>query len=294
MPDFWTHLIAGEEIKAAIKEPQLNSLLNSKDQLFNFACQGADPFFYNDFWPWIKNKRGPQKGDLIHSASGRKLFAPILITFKKEGVYSKNKLPESEFWQHNLVYLLGFISHYVLDRECHPYVIQNGGEGEKHKLIEASLDIYIMQQQWSKKPEDINPLAYYELKETYKENLNYFYQLIFNDFLKTELPQNLFWESYLDLRKYHKVFSGSKIKKYYFFKLINFFLPQDLAQHSYALNQKREIWPKKNYQEFEKHFKRGIKSAQKLIAATLKYFCSKISLTELLNLYGSKNFVGEK
>lgn len=294
MPDFWTHLIAGEEIMAGMGDSNIKSILNQNYQLFNFGAQGADFFFYNDFWPWKKAKRGPEKGKLIHSLSGKKLFAEILTAYKKEGFHLQSKLPDSEYWQHNLVYLLGFISHYALDRECHPFIIKNGGSGENHKLIEASIDIYIMEKKWNQKAKKINPLPYYQLQKNHLENLNYFYQHIFNNLFKKSLEKELIWESYLDLRKYHKLFFTSDFKKYYLFKFLDLILPQNLSQYNYDLNQDQDIWPAEKYQEFEICFAKGIRFARELIKETLKYFQSQTSLSEVLRVFGEKNFMGNK
>lgn len=294
MPDFWTHLIAGEKIAAGIKDQQVQDLLENNYQLFNYGCQGADFFFYNNFWPWKKSKKGPKKGERIHSLSGEKLFNEILRSYKRENIYSKAQQSGAQFCQHNLVYLLGFISHYALDRECHPFIIENGGEAEKHKLIEASLDVYIMQQNWNQSPKSINPLPYYQLQNQHLETLAYFYQLIFQNIFKEKLETQLIWDSYLDLRKYHKFFLTKDLKKYYLFKLLNIVLPQNLSHHCYALNEKQDIWPLENYQQFENYFNKGIKSAQKLIEETLSYFQAEASLTELLSSFSAKNFMGEK
>ncbi len=293
MPDFWTHLIAGEEIAKGIDNKDIKSLLDQNYQLFNYGCQGADFFFYKDFLPWQREKIGPKKGEMVHSLSGKKLFSELLTTYKKRGVYNQAQLPDSKLWQHNLVYLLGFISHYALDRECHPFIIENGGRDEKHKLIEASIDIYMMGEKWDQSPTAVNPLPYYQLQEEHFMSLNYYYHLIFNSIFKEELGKQLVWESYLDLRKYHKIFFAKDTKKYYLLKFLNLMLPQNLSQHCYALNEKEDIWPSGNYQQFEKHYLSGIKSAQKLIKQTLNYFQSETSLTELLSLFSAKNFLGE-
>lgn len=294
MPDFWTHLIAGEEITAGIKAKNIKSLLSKNYQLFNYGLEGADFFFYHKFLPWQRSERGPKKGDQIHSLSGQKLFAKILTAYKKEGIYLQAELPDSDFWQQNLVYLLGFISHYALDRECHPYIIQNGGRGKKHKLIEASIDLYIMEKKWNQSPAQINPLPYYKLQKEHFDSLNYFYQLIFSQIFQEELEIELLRESYFDLRKYHKLFFIKSKKKYYLFKSLNLILPQNLSQYSYALTEQENIWPEENYQQFEKCFKKGISSAQQLIEQSLNYLAGEVSLTEILKLFGDKNFIGEK
>lgn len=293
MPDFWTHLIAGEEITAGIKDKEIRTLLNNNYQLFNYGCQGADFFFYKDFWPWKKSEIGSKKGEQIHSLSGKELFKELLLAYKKEEIYAQSKLTDSDFKKNNLVYLLGFISHYALDRECHPFIIKNGGRDKKHKLIEASIDIYIMKEKWNQSPSAKNPLLFYQLQEKHFANLNYFYQLIFASIIKEKLKEDLIKESYQDLRKYHKLFSTNVSKKYYLFKFLNIFTSQDLSNHCYALNEKVEVWPVENYKQFEKHFNRGIKSAQKLIEQTLSYFKNGTSLTEIINLFGEKNFLGE-
>lgn len=293
MPDFWTHLIAGEEIKAGIKVKNIKSLLDQNYQFFNYSLEGADFFFYNNFLPWQKDKRGAKKGEQLHLLSGNKLFAKILMAYKKEGVYFQAKLPDSEFWRYNLVYLLGFISHYALDRTCHPFIIENGGQGKKHKLIEASIDLYIMEKKWGQSPAKINPLPYYQLQEEHFKSLKYFYQLIFNRIFEEEVELELLKESYLDLRKYHKIFFTEDKKRYCLFKFLNLILPQDLSQYSYALNEQENIWPKKNYQQFERHFEKGISSAQELIEQSLNYLAGESSLTDILNLFGERNFLGK-
>lgn len=293
MPDFWTHLIAGEEIVKRLEDNKIRELLNQNYQLFNYGCQGADFFFYNDFLPWQKGKLGPKKGEMIHQLSGRKVFAELLTSFKKETVYLGAELPDSEYWQHNLVYLLGFISHYALDRECHPLIIKKGGRDHKHKLIEASIDIHIMQIKWQQSPTEVDPLPYYQLQENHFNNLKFFYQLIFENIFREEFDAQLLWDSYLDLRKYHKLFFVKSSAEYYLFKLLNLILTQNLSQYSYDLNEKEDIWPAENYQLFEKSFTAGINSALKLIQQTLEYFQSARSLSETLSSFGDKNFMGE-
>ena len=293
MPDFWTHLVAGEEINAGLSNKSLQKLINNNYQLFNYGCQGADFFFYHNFLPWQQSEPSSKKGNDIHRLSAKKLFAEILTAYKKEGVYHHKIIPDSAYWQHNLVYLLGFISHFAVDRECHPYILEHGGRGKDHKQIEASIDLYIMKKKWQQSPVNTDPRPYYRLLPEIKDNLKFFYKIIFDNLIKEELNEKLLWDSYLDYRKYHKIFYTSGSKKYYLFKFINYIIPQNLAQYNYGLCENKAVWPEKNYLEFEKRYKKGVESAQKLIEKTLLYFSSEISLSELLKNYGDKNFMGE-
>lgn len=294
MPDFWTHIIAGEEIAKQISDHNIKKLLNTNYQFFNFSSQGADFFFYNDFWPWIKNKKGPEKGEKIHQLSGQKLFSQILTTFKKERIYYNKELPQENLLANKLIYLLGFISHYAVDRECHPYIIDNGGQGAEHKLIEIKIDLYLIDKKWNKSAAEIDPLPYYQLKKEDEESIYYFYKLIFNNLFEEDLERNLIWESYLDLRKYHKLFYADGSGKSYLFKILNYILPQNLSQYSYDLALNEKIWTEEKFITFEKKLNGGIKSALLLIEQTLAYLNSEVSLTEVLEFYTELNFVGEK
>lgn len=293
MPDFWTHLIAGEEISQSITRKNLKELIEKNYQLFNFACQGADILFYHKFLPWQQSSSS-KKADLIHNLSGRKLFGAVLSEYKKERVYLSGQLPDSLYWQQNLVYLAGFISHFALDKECHPYIQKNGGAGADHKLIEMSIDVYLMNKKWNQHSKKVDPRPYYQLKDDYKKSLNYFYQLIFNNLLKTELASDLVWDSYQDLEKFHSIFFSTNSKKYYLLKFLNYIFPQNLSQYNYALSEKEAVWSQKNYQEFELKYENGVELAQILIEKTLLYLESKISLSQLLEYFGDQNFLGEK
>lgn len=292
MPDFWTHLIIANEVAAKIKDDPLKKLIEANSQLFNFAAQGADFFFYHNFLPWEDNEFSFQIGEEIHHLNSDKLFAEILTTYKKEN-YSQQKIRDSAYLDSNLIYLLGFISHFALDSKCHPYIINHGGAGEKHKLIEASIDLYLMQKKWNKSPVNIDPLPYYQLKSEFRESLEFFYQLIFKKLLKKKLPPDLVWNSYLDLRRYHRLFFVHNKRKYYFLKALNYLISKDLSQYSYALCEEKEVWPQENYQKFEKFLQEGAELAAVLITKTMLYFESEISLSQLLKFYGSRNFLGE-
>lgn len=294
MPDFWTHIIAGEEIAAQISDQNITKLLNTNYQFYNFSCQGADFFFYNNFWPWSISKKGVEKGDKIHQLSGKKLFSQLLTEYKKDEIYYNKEIPAENLAANKLIYLLGFISHYAVDRECHPYIINNGGKGAEHKLIEIKIDLYLTEKKWNKSAAEINPLPYYQLKKDHEESIYYFYQCIFNSLFEEDLERDLIWDSYLDLRKYHKLFFANKKGKINLFKMLNSILPQNLNQYSYDLALNERVWSEEKFTTFEKKLKKGIKSALFLIEQTLAYLKSEISLTEVCELYTDLNFVGEK
>ena len=67
MPDFWTHVIAGQEMINKSQNERLIALFDENKEIFNFATQGPDFFFYNNFWPWKKEKEGVNLGERLHN-----------------------------------------------------------------------------------------------------------------------------------------------------------------------------------------------------------------------------------
>jgi hypothetical protein len=297
MPDFWVHIIAGEEVKNSLKEDFIQELINNNYQLFNFACQGADPFFYYKFWPWQHNKIGWQLAEDIHQLAGQKLFAALLTAYKKADIVGAHKLDSSQ--SKKLIYLLGFIVHYTIDRECHPYILANGGQGKQHKLIESMLDVYLMQEYWQQQAAQVNPVPYYKLTVKDQQTASYFYQIIIEDVLVNFSEQfrlaELLSASYLALKKYHKFFTASSTAQTHLLETLNYLLPINLAQYNYQLAEKQQkrLWSDIQFAEFDQLYKQAILKAVQLINKTFLYLDGAESLSNLLRQYGKQNFLGQ-
>lgn len=297
MPDFWVHIIAGEEVKNSLKEDFIQELINNNYQLFNFACQGADPFFYYKFWPWQHNKIGWQLAEDIHQLAGQKIFAALLTAYKKADIVGAHKLESSQ--SKKLIYLLGFIVHYTIDRECHPYILANGGQGKQHKLIESILDVYLMQEYWQQQAAELNPLPYYKLTGKDQQAAIYFYKIIIADALVKFSDQSrlekLLAASYLALKKYHKIFTTTSTAQIYLLKTFNYMLPLNLAQYNYQLAEKQQqsLWSDSQFAELNQLYKNAILKAVHLVNVTLVYLQGSESLSNLLRQYGKQNFLGQ-
>ncbi len=129
LPNIWTHMIYGEQVakKAGI------SFDASYQNVFRFGCQGPDPFFYYNFWPWKKEKAPVRIGGMIHKQNCG-TFLLKMLQYAKE---SQDKLLQA--------YVLGFVAHHLLDRNAHPYIIyKSGEEGNKHQLLENIIDTLIL------------------------------------------------------------------------------------------------------------------------------------------------------
>ncbi|MFW6007172.1 MAG: hypothetical protein ACOCQ5_04210, partial [Halanaerobiales bacterium] len=74
MPGFWTHILAGEQIIDKIDRTSLLDIIEEDRKFYNFGCQGPDFLYFNNFWPWIKNKDGNIAGGKLHTQKIKSLF----------------------------------------------------------------------------------------------------------------------------------------------------------------------------------------------------------------------------
>ncbi|MGN1201828.1 MAG: zinc dependent phospholipase C family protein, partial [Eubacterium sp.] len=114
-----------------------------KEDAVLFGTQGPDIFFFHRIFPWMPGKPLLKYGSMLHRAKPDRLFENMREYFR---VSDNKDVAQS--------YVYGFILHYALDRNCHPYVycLQNKIT-DKHKLtnphsahntVEFSLDSYLL------------------------------------------------------------------------------------------------------------------------------------------------------
>ncbi len=119
MPSSYTHQsFAKRSISLFPKEIQDIILKYPKD--FYFGSLGPDPLY---FYGPLKGNPLYSLADDIHNHGIRKMLSDI-----------------SSFDERKMCFLFGYISHYVLDKNCHEYIYQIDRDGKMHHIIEAELD----------------------------------------------------------------------------------------------------------------------------------------------------------
>ncbi|KXG43588.1 zinc dependent phospholipase C family protein [Tepidibacillus decaturensis] len=128
MPNVWTHNLFGEHLDKEIGYDFLEH-----KEIYYLGCQGPDPFFYHHFWPWRKDKSVTKIGSLLH----KKHCGSFLV----EMVQYLKQHPDPLL----KAYVFGFVSHHLLDRNTHPYIVyRSGEEGNKHQKLEIMIDTLMM------------------------------------------------------------------------------------------------------------------------------------------------------
>ncbi len=141
MPAFGTHYIFFEEMKDKIEE-EFGYKLNVG--VAGVGTQGPDIFLFHRLWPPVTIYKALfGTASLIHKSKP----APLFEAFAEYLERSENKdIAKS--------YIYGFILHYALDRNCHPYVyaFQNQITDENRKIhslaahnqVEHAVDTYLL------------------------------------------------------------------------------------------------------------------------------------------------------
>jgi hypothetical protein len=133
MPNVWTHIVFGEKV---VKEAGFSDLSDELKPYLRLGAQGPDPFFYHYFWPWYKKKPVTEVGQKIHYEE----CGPFLMEMIR---YGKEHTHDTKL----TAYILGFITHHILDRNTHPYIIyRSGNEGNRHQKLEIIIDTLLMKQ----------------------------------------------------------------------------------------------------------------------------------------------------
>lgn len=123
MPAFATHEIFGEEGLEGILSVELTQAVSKHKAVFRTGCQGPDLFFYNPFL--LAGKKEINLGSRMHETKMNRFFQVYL-----EELLRLKKRFDLET---GISYFMGFLSHYSLDCELHPYIYSRIGyvAGEK-------------------------------------------------------------------------------------------------------------------------------------------------------------------
>ncbi|OZU87901.1 hypothetical protein CIL03_14460 [Virgibacillus indicus] len=130
MPNIWTHILFCEDVVDAVKKPYPFS---QHEAYMKLGAQGPDPFFYFNFWPWVKDEPVHNIGMALHTISCGDFLMDLITN-------AKNKSGQVQ------AFVIGFITHHILDRNTHPYIHYRAGyEGSNHQKLEILIDTKMME-----------------------------------------------------------------------------------------------------------------------------------------------------
>lgn len=107
MPAIYAHDKFGKLVFEGL-DKELKDVIKTYYSQFRIGLQGPDPLFYHR--PYLPDK-ATKEGSNIHHEPCSKFLYPAIDVIRIHGIQS------GEY-----AYLLGFLCHFILDSECHPYI----------------------------------------------------------------------------------------------------------------------------------------------------------------------------
>lgn len=131
MPTTYTHYAYGQDVFNKLPK-QIQKSIEPYMDYYNIGVHGPDILFY--YHSYHKNSVN-QYGIKVHHEPAREFFKRAFKVFQVQ----KNKRAAC-------AYLAGFMTHFILDSTCHPYVRKRIKEtGISHTEIETDWDFQVLQ-----------------------------------------------------------------------------------------------------------------------------------------------------
>lgn len=285
MPDFWIHTLGGELVLKDLKNCDWKNQLEKNKKTFILGCQGPDLFFYNDFLPWIKNKRGPKIGTMMHQKHTKSLFLESIDYIKKA--------QNSEGFNNLASYFSGFMVHYSIDKNEHPFINARTKSSDEHKLFEMKLDTYFIKKYWNKRVHLLSPSSQIDIGIKLPSSILDYYKNIAHEVFDVPLDADTINDSYNDYKKVFDIFYSPKGHKRFFLNMLNPIMPIDLSICIYPTDVDNEVLTKEEFLEFENIFKKGIAEAAELIELVSAYLKDEIDKVPIEKAFDNISFSGE-
>ena len=140
MPAVYAHLRFGEEVVKSLP-PIYSSLVEKYPEAFALGTQGPDILFYHQ--PFKANEL-KARGTHFHNVSGAEFFRPQAKKLLLAGGETVDEILERGGAY--AAYVLGFLCHFTLDVQCHPYIDERTSQVLSHSKIESEFDKEILRQ----------------------------------------------------------------------------------------------------------------------------------------------------
>ncbi len=145
MPGFITHLSFGEQSQSFIESPETKSIIDHHYTSYCLGLQGPDIFFYHiPAYLFYKHNIG----NVMHRNSVMLFFENLFNARNTFDTPHNRRICDA--------YIMGFMGHYALDINCHPYIyfksdhfnnLNRGGAYDfgKHVSLETDIDHLVLE-----------------------------------------------------------------------------------------------------------------------------------------------------
>lgn len=215
MADFVSHHLFGEQVQSVF--PALvQELVRKHPVSFRWGCQGPDPLFYRKI---LFGSPLHKLGNRMHSEKTDELFTALA-----RGVHCLTGAAQETA----AAYFYGFVCHYALDSQIHPYVYCRQEQirsadaklsaSAVHCQIESDIDYLVYERAYHAPVTEFEPEGFYQLPAEEKAVLAVLLHAVLENVYGEDVPvrdlrrafdEMLSWESFL-YSKNHVVYRGAQ------------------------------------------------------------------------------------
>lgn len=229
MPSSITHSYFALDLYNALPH-SLKRRINHQEEYLKLFSQGSDPFM---FYMFFTTKKGQNIQYKMHTKDTQKFFLNTV-----EYIH-KNRLSHDKY---SLCYLYGFIAHYCLDLNAHPFIYYKSGVFKRHdkstymynslhQKIEYSIDNYFIETREVVNPKNfrIDKFIFNNCKinDTLSNLIDYSIGNTYN----IKSASSLYKKSIKNMKTFFYLFNydpfGIKLK---FYQTLDFILPQSITK----------------------------------------------------------------
>jgi len=310
MPDMWSHLIGGKLAAEVMTDEKWQQIIRKHINLFYFGCQAPDMFYYYNFQPWKRDKIGNLVSAAIHGERCRD-FAVSLVN----GID-----PASESYESDVVFVLGFFCHWVMDRVAHPYIHYISGVGSRlkassvrsataHKRIELLIDVLLAEQYLDVEPYQeslidrisVGPELPPSVVNMLKGAIAFIYPTIWvaqrEDIVESCYKDMLTSLSWLyDPKGHKKRFFWGVLDKVFGISSLTYFYPKTVGRKVDYLNESRREWchpaceTEVSTESFQNLLDRSVRESSELMEATISYLEGRLGHEQWVSTLGNLSY----
>ncbi len=129
MPTTYAHYCFGNEVLELL-DGNIKEIINENITLFNIGLHGPDILFY---YKPLKANDISRTGHLLHGMNADLFFEN-----------ARKVIQSCPDYDGAAAYIAGFICHFMLDSQCHPFIRQKERENLSHSTIETEFDRLFM------------------------------------------------------------------------------------------------------------------------------------------------------
>lgn len=161
MPGTYAHYTFGKKVLVQV-DYEISKIISKNVELFFIGLHGPDIFFY--YKPILYHNPTNKLGHDVH-------YEKANVFFEK----SRNIIEDSKDQEKSLAYIFGFLCHFILDSECHPYINKIIKEEKlSHTEVESEFDKLLIYKE-GKNPFDIDLTTHIHADSTLSEVISPFF-----------------------------------------------------------------------------------------------------------------------